>query len=145
MPIVDGLTSTKMIRLYEKSHMGSNPLPRAVDIRRVPIFAVSASLLERELQTYINTGFDGWILKPIDFKRLNTLLLGIVDDETRNSCLYQPGEWERGGWFHRQQASALQAATTPTNKPPSQGLDDKSSSHGSSESGLSRQRRQSGL
>ncbi|KAH7346396.1 putative cyanobacterial phytochrome B [Rhexocercosporidium sp. MPI-PUGE-AT-0058] len=103
MPIVDGLTSTKMIRSYEKSHPDSEFSPRASRNGRVPIFAVSASLVERERQTYINAGFDGWILKPIDFKRLNTLLKGIVDDNTRNSCLYKPGEWERGGWFHRRQ------------------------------------------
>jgi CheY-like chemotaxis protein len=66
---------------------------------RIPIFAVSASLVEREKQTYVDAGFDGWILKPIDFKRLNTLLAGISDEEVRKSCLYEPGQWERGGWF----------------------------------------------
>lgn len=138
MPIVDGLTSTKMIRSYEKLHLESNLSPRAAGNGRVPIFAVSASLLERERQNYINAGFDGWILKPIDFKRLNTLLLGIVEDDKRNSCLYKPGEWERGGWFNRKQSSVFSAATTPAEKNPSQRLDDnrdKSSNYGSSESG----------
>ncbi|KAF7562684.1 hypothetical protein G7046_g1458 [Stylonectria norvegica] len=99
MPIVDGLTSTKMIRALEKSpdHAGHSPLASANG--RIPIFAVSASLLERHKDTYVKAGFDGWILKPIDFKRFNVLLSGISDDEVRNSCLYEPGEWERGGWF----------------------------------------------
>ncbi|KAF5027627.1 hypothetical protein F66182_253 [Fusarium sp. NRRL 66182] len=99
MPIVDGLTSTKMIRSTEASseHQGHSSL---ADINhRIPIFAVSASLVERERQTYISAGFDGWILKPIDFKRLNTLLAGITDEDIRSSCLYEPGQWERGGWF----------------------------------------------
>lgn len=141
MPIVDGLTSTKMIRSYEKAHLDSNLSPRAAINGRVPIFAVSASLVERDRQVYINAGFDGWILKPVDFKRLNILLLGIVEDGTRNQCLYKAGEWERGGWFHRRQPSVLSAATTPSEKRPSQRLDDdpdkpeKISSHGSSESG----------
>ncbi|KAH6679485.1 putative cyanobacterial phytochrome B [Halenospora varia] len=100
MPIVDGLASTKMIRSFEKSHSEIVLSIRASINGRVPIFAVSASLVERECQTYINAGFDGWILKPIDFKRLNVLLLGIVEDDMRESCLYKPGEWERGGWFH---------------------------------------------
>lgn len=101
MPIVDGLTSTKMIRTQEHSaeHGGHSAL--AAHNGRVPIFAVSASLIEREKNTYVEAGFDGWILKPVDFKRLNTLLLGIVDDEVRTSCLYRAGEWERGGWFPR--------------------------------------------
>lgn len=85
-----------MIRRFEKSpqHCGL-----ASKNGRVPIFAVSASLVERERKTYSGAGFDGWILKPIDFKRLNTLLLGLLDDSIRDTCLYVPGQWERGGWF----------------------------------------------
>ena len=116
MPIVDGLTSTKMIRSYEKSHSQFDLSPRAAHNGRVPIFAVSASLVERERQTYINAGFDGWVLKPIDFQRLNTLLAGIVEDETRNSCLYQPGDWERGGWFGKRQPSVFDAQTKPSDE-----------------------------
>ncbi|KAM0272530.1 hypothetical protein ACHAQH_008690 [Verticillium albo-atrum] len=99
MPIVDGLTSTKMIRSFEQSHEHCAHSALAAHNGRVPIFAVSASLIEREKNTYADAGFDGWILKPVDFKRLHTLLLGIVDDNVRTSCLYQEGEWERGGWF----------------------------------------------
>lgn len=100
MPIVDGLTSTKMIRAFEQSddHAGHSPI--AAHNGRIPVFAVSASLIEREKDKYIDAGFDGWILKPIDFKRLNTLLLGIVEDDVRATCLYAPGQWERGGWFN---------------------------------------------
>jgi CheY-like chemotaxis protein len=109
MPIVDGLTSAKMIRAFETTHpsLPSSPSPsptptlspRAQLNSRVPIFAVSASLVEGKRQTYISAGFDGWILKPIDFKRLNIILNGIVDEGVRESCLYRPGEWECGGWF----------------------------------------------
>lgn len=100
MPIVDGLTSTKMIRSYEKTHKGILS-ERAINIGRVPIIAVSASLVEKDREKYIETGFDGWILKPIDFKRLGVLMSGIVDNEARDSCLYKPGSWEHGGWFAR--------------------------------------------
>lgn len=101
MPIVDGLTSTKMIRAYENS--GKCPgLSAIANInKRIPIFAVSASLMERDYATYVEAGFDGWILKPIDFKRLNVLLDGISNDEVRVECLYVPGKWEQGGWFSR--------------------------------------------
>jgi CheY-like chemotaxis protein len=101
MPIVDGLTSTKMIREYEKSPEQKSHSLLDGAARRVPILAVSASLVEEQLQTYVDAGFDGWILKPIDFKRLHTLLKGIHDAEVRRECLYVPGEWERGGWFPR--------------------------------------------
>ncbi|KAL8939491.1 MAG: hypothetical protein Q9211_002722 [Gyalolechia sp. 1 TL-2023] len=99
MPIVNGLTSTKMIRSFAKSHPASAISPRAALNGRIPIFAVSASLLEREKDEYIRAGFDGWILKPIDFPRLSVLLSGIVEKKSRESCLYEPGQWERGGWF----------------------------------------------
>jgi CheY-like chemotaxis protein len=99
MPIVDGLTSTKLIRAMEMSseHKGHSTL--ASRCGRIPIFAVSASLVEELRDTYIEAGFDGWILKPIDFKRLSTLLKGIFDAEMRKSCIYVPGQWEKGGWF----------------------------------------------
>lgn len=114
MPIVDGLTSTKMIRSYEKSH------PRIVSscgrLRngRVPVIAVSASLVERDRQLYMDAGFDGWILKPIDFKRLSELLSGVQERDTRERCLYKHGQWERGGWFAPKQPDVFTAATVPS-------------------------------
>ncbi|KIW04419.1 hypothetical protein, variant [Verruconis gallopava] len=99
MPIVDGLTSTKMIRSYEKTTASHKLSPRAALNGRIPIIAVSASLEERERDTYVSAGFDAWILKPISFDRLQTLLECIVDAKTREECLYKPGHWEQGGWF----------------------------------------------
>ncbi|KAF3186849.1 Light-sensor Protein kinase [Orbilia oligospora] len=99
MPIMDGYASTKTIRKSE-TEGNSDALPDTHKLNgRIPIVAVSASLLEKERQMYIDCGFDGWILKPVDFKRLNILMDGIVNPETRLTCLYTPGQWERGGWF----------------------------------------------
>jgi len=114
MPIVDGLTSTKMIRSYEKTHPNDTLSNRAALNGRVPVFAVSASLLEKNLQLYIAAGFDGWILKPIDFKKLAVLLSGIVEQDARKSCLYKPGEWEKGGWFTELRPSAFASSTRPS-------------------------------
>ena len=99
MPIIDGESSTRMIRSFEKEHLQTCLSPRALVNGRVPILAVSASLVERDREKYINAGFDGWVLKPIDFKRLYVLLAGTVDYEARKPCIYQPGGWECGGWF----------------------------------------------
>jgi CheY-like chemotaxis protein len=117
MPIVDGLTSTKMIRSYEKTHTNIYS-PRAALCGRIPIIAVSASLIERDRQQYIDAGFDAWILKPIPFDRLNKLMGAIVDAESRVECLYAPGQWERGGWFHRGQKSSDEADTKPSGELP---------------------------
>lgn len=117
MPIVDGLTSTKMIRSYEKLHTNVYS-PRAALCGRVPIIAVSASLVERDRQRYIDAGFDAWILKPISFDRLNRLMAAVVDTSIRDDCLYRPGEWERGGWFHRGEKSSEEVSTKPSGQAP---------------------------
>ncbi|PSN75080.1 hypothetical protein BS50DRAFT_32393 [Corynespora cassiicola Philippines] len=117
MPIVDGLTSAKMIRSFEKTHTDIYS-PRAALCGRVPIIAVSASLLERSRKEYINAGFDAWILKPISFDRLSQLMKAIVDRNVRESCVYKPGEWERGGWFHSGQKTSNDASNTPFDQSP---------------------------
>lgn len=111
MPIVDGLTSAKMIRSFEKTHPGYHLSEHPAHRGRVPIIAVSASLIEKDRQMYIDAGFDGWILKPIDFKRLSVLLLGVLDEDARESCLYKPGGWERGGWFVQRQSDVFDGST----------------------------------
>ncbi|GAA5877871.1 hypothetical protein JCM1840_002929 [Sporobolomyces johnsonii] len=101
MPIMNGLEATKNIRRLEKE----SPLPQAsrrpsaVLNTRVPVLAVSASLPERERATIVEAELDGWSLKPISFDRLRELLRGAVDVERRRKDVYQPGNWERGGWL----------------------------------------------
>ncbi|KAF2117155.1 hypothetical protein BDV96DRAFT_490371 [Lophiotrema nucula] len=113
MPIVDGLTSTKMIRSFEKTHSNIYS-PRAALCGRLPIIAVSASLVERSRQTYIEAGFDAWILKPISFNRLSELMTAIVDANVREECLYKPGKWEQGGWFFAGHKSSANVSTAPS-------------------------------
>lgn len=120
MPIADGMTSTKMIRSFEKTHLpvATHLSKRASLNGRIPIFAVSASLVERERQTYIDTGFDGWILKPVDFKRVEIFLTGLVEEDARRGNLYEPGQWERGGWFEMKKTDPFETDTKPSNQPP---------------------------
>lgn len=42
----------------------------------------------------------------------------IVDSDIRKDCLYQPGSWEKGGWFQRGKHSADEAVTKPSGEPP---------------------------
>ncbi|PWY93972.1 hypothetical protein BO94DRAFT_458125 [Aspergillus sclerotioniger CBS 115572] len=101
MPIVDGINSTKMIRQFEATLPDNTALsPVAKLNNRIPIFAVSASLLEKDMSLYVDAGFDGWIMKPINFNRLNVLFDGLQHEGTRNNATYHPGyDWEQGGWF----------------------------------------------
>lgn len=95
MPIVDGLGATKMIRDHEAQESIHD---------RIPVFAVSASLMEKDRQIYIDGGFDGWIMKPIDFQRVHELLRGVRRSDARGDCPYSARTWEHGGWFEYQES-----------------------------------------
>jgi len=100
MPIVDGIEATRMIREFENEPSSNLELsPRVATYGRIPIVAVSASLSEERVHEYMESGFDGWILKPIDFKRLEAIILAIEDERTREILLYGAGNWDKGGWF----------------------------------------------
>ncbi|TFY65059.1 hypothetical protein EVJ58_g2200, partial [Rhodofomes roseus] len=101
MPLLNGFEATERIRGLEASranhfHRSSHKLNG-----RIPIFAVSASLFEDQQEELFKLGFDGWILKPIDFKRLRVILRGVVDTVQRAKDVYQPHNWEVGGWLRK--------------------------------------------
>ncbi|KAK3395205.1 phytochrome-like protein [Podospora didyma] len=99
MPIVDGWASTRMIREYEKQY----PMPsRAVQsCGRMPIFAISGMLKRGDEQKFIDGGFDGWMPKPVDMRRLATYLAGALDVNARNQGDYDGDKFEQGGWFRQ--------------------------------------------
>jgi hypothetical protein len=107
-----------MIRSYEKAHPTQILSERATLNGRVPIIAVSASLVEKDRQVYIDAGFDGWIPKPIAFGRLTEIMEGLVDRTVRKKNLYKPGSWERGGWFSEAQEDIFAAQTKPSGNVP---------------------------
>ena len=111
MPILNGFESAKRIRAFEKANpdkFNAPPVRTSKQLNgRIPIFAVSASLQERQREEMIEHGMDGWILKPIDFNRLRVILKGITDAEQRQKDLYHPGcSWEEGGWLQVRQQVA---------------------------------------
>lgn len=96
---MDGKQAAAAIRKYEElldPHRVLNA--RRVD-NRIPIIAVSATLLESQ-RVQLGVDFDGWMLKPIDFKRMLHILIGISESERRKEDGYQRGKWERGGWLN---------------------------------------------
>ena len=101
MPLLNGYEATERIRALEQD--GKEPLPNRLSYRlngRLPIFAVSASLREAQRQEMHSLGIDGWILKPIDFKRLRVILRGVTDAAQRQKDVYTVGcSWEQGGWL----------------------------------------------
>lgn len=106
MPVLDGVSATKQIREDEQQRSASASPPPRSHLRnnnRVPIIAVSASLPESRAKEIADAQFDGWILKPINFRRVNEILGGLWDSQKRKQDLYTPGvskmNWERGGWL----------------------------------------------
>ncbi|KAJ7505555.1 hypothetical protein B0H11DRAFT_1796399 [Mycena galericulata] len=102
MPILNGYEATERIRALEKSTLseGSSRLSNSLNGGHIPIFAVSASLQEHRREEMANYGIDGWILKPIDFKRLKVILKGVTDPAQRELDMYRQGcSWEAGGWL----------------------------------------------
>jgi CheY-like chemotaxis protein len=100
MPILDGYQATERIRSLEKSTNAADNLRLSNRLNggHIPIFAVSASLREHRREELANYGIDGWILKPIDFKRLKVILKGVTDPAQRALDLYHPGcSWEARG------------------------------------------------
>jgi CheY-like chemotaxis protein len=98
MPLVDGNASTRMIRDRE-GQTTTMLSPVAKKLGRTPIFAVSASLRPEDLGRFKESGFDGWLLKPIEFRRLNLLLAGAFSAEARQEGLYECAKFKLGGWF----------------------------------------------
>ena len=106
MPILNGFEATEKIREVEKREDSlDDQTSRRLSYQlngRIPIFAVSASLIEEQRDKLTLSGMDGWILKPIDHKRLSVILKGVTDLTQRETDRYHPGcNWERGGWLIR--------------------------------------------
>ena len=103
MPILNGLEATQQIRHLEATKLTkTDRLAHSLNGGRIPIFVVSASLVERQREELEQIGVDGWLLKPIDFERLHTILRGVTDPVQRERDKYRIGRsWEIGGWLLR--------------------------------------------
>lgn len=104
MPICNGQEACIRIRELEKrwaesGQQADRPAAQVLN-GRVPILAVSATLVPQMRQEMVDIGMDGWILKPIDFARLGALLKGLLHPEDRVANHWRQGYvWEKGGWL----------------------------------------------
>ncbi|KAI3484944.1 hypothetical protein L1887_51834 [Cichorium endivia] len=104
MPICNGQEACIRIRELEKKwasggEQADRPASQVLN-GRVPILAVSATLVQSMRQEMVEIGMDGWLLKPIDFARLGALLKGLLHPEDRLANHWKQGYvWEKGGWL----------------------------------------------
>ncbi|WP_394251959.1 histidine kinase dimerization/phospho-acceptor domain-containing protein [Vibrio profundi] len=64
MPVMDGFTATREIRQYEQQHQ----------LRAVPIIALTASILEQDIQQCEEAGMDEYLSKPIDREKFSSII-----------------------------------------------------------------------
>ena len=65
MPGIDGLESTRQIRLTE-------------DLKDIPVIALTAFSTDGFRRAAHQTGFDGYLTKPVDFTRLHDLMRRLI-------------------------------------------------------------------
>ncbi|GIK65789.1 MAG: response regulator [Chloroflexota bacterium] len=62
MPNINGLTATRMIR-------------ESSALQRIPVVALTANAMQSDLDTTLEAGCDGYIIKPIDIDRFSDQIL----------------------------------------------------------------------
>tara|TARA_B100001059_G_scaffold229539_1_gene262279 strand:- start:507 stop:1226 length:720 start_codon:yes stop_codon:yes gene_type:complete len=60
MPVMDGFTATKEIRELEKN----------LGLRKTPIIALTASVIDDDIQKCFDSGMDGYVAKPVRKEKL---------------------------------------------------------------------------
>jgi CheY-like chemotaxis protein len=68
MPEVDGIEATRMIRNSQVAARNS----------RIPIVAMTANATTRDREKCMDAGMDGYISKPIDLKKLEKIITGLL-------------------------------------------------------------------
>lgn len=69
MPITDGLQATRLIRQHE----------RTAGLRRMPIIALTASVMAEDRRAALQAGMDGFAIKPLDVPRLFEEIASVLD------------------------------------------------------------------
>ncbi|MDO8381123.1 protoglobin domain-containing protein [Phenylobacterium sp.] len=70
MPVMDGLTATRVIRQEEAGRGGA----------RTPILALTANVMAHHLSSYMQAGMDGLVGKPIDAAKLLIAMEAALDE-----------------------------------------------------------------
>ncbi|KPA10542.1 PAS/PAC sensor hybrid histidine kinase [Candidatus Magnetomorum sp. HK-1] len=74
MPDLDGVATTKKIRLSENEHINSD----------IPIIALTAYAMKGDRERFINAGMDDYITKPMDFNELKWVMTRVLNSRQKN-------------------------------------------------------------
>jgi two-component system, sensor histidine kinase len=88
MPVMDGLSTTAIIRSIEKG--GSPPEELQEDIRQsladrltgnhIPIVAMTAHAMSEDRDMCLSAGMDRYVTKPFQYDQLNSVLRSLIDE-----------------------------------------------------------------
>ncbi|MCL2800159.1 MAG: ATP-binding protein [Treponema sp.] len=76
MPEIDGIETTKIIRVWESEQCNNRDLPK-----QIPIVALTANAVFGQSDMFLQNGFDDFISKPIDIRQLNGILNRLIRDK----------------------------------------------------------------
>ncbi|KAL4806369.1 hypothetical protein BDV18DRAFT_160436 [Aspergillus unguis] len=97
---ITGCMAVRMIRETEYQEYVARYKPYRGIVRRIPIIVLTEGETEKKREYYIECGFDGWLVKPLDYDRMTALVDSVLDDGLRRQNVYIPGiPWTEGGWF----------------------------------------------
>lgn len=65
LPEMDGITATRIIKADERN-------------RAVPVLALTASAMKGDEEKILSKGFDGYLAKPIDVKKLISMIKDVL-------------------------------------------------------------------
>ena len=94
MPTIDGLRATRLIR--EQAEAAGRP--------RVPVIAMTASVLAEHRRASLEAGMDGFASKPVDWFTLSheiARVLGIGSSQALDAPAVERQAWNRHGGVHR--------------------------------------------
>ena len=82
MPIMSGIDATKKILMYEKE----KALPHT------PIIAVTANNSRENIKEYLEIGMDGYLAKPINVKKLESVMQEYTQSDKKTILLYKDNQ-----------------------------------------------------
>jgi len=89
MPVMDGLTTCKIIRAFETGQPLFKELPKTLVSelgnklkgRHLPIVAMTANAMDGNRKNCLKAGMDDYITKPFDFEAIRSILINFINPD----------------------------------------------------------------
>ncbi|KAL4885267.1 hypothetical protein BJY04DRAFT_145318 [Aspergillus karnatakaensis] len=100
---ITGMKAARRIRNAEEDALEHAPrrsrYGEAPIAYQVPILAILSTTDEPKMPSLIEDGFDGWLIQPFDYARVEQILQSVQNKPLRRREVIRIGQWYKGGWF----------------------------------------------